>query len=84
MELFDRQLPARQRRLRPDAVWASGPIFPRRPIVQQELLAMLAAAVVVVLGPDVLATIARTSEVWIQIVLGLCRNCLPLLRILGE
>ena len=45
---------------------------------------MLAAAVVVVLGPDFLATIARTSEVWIQIVLGLCRNCLPLLHILGE
>jgi hypothetical protein len=46
MELFEQQRPARQRRLRPGAVWASGPVFPRYPIVQQELLRILVAAVV--------------------------------------
>jgi hypothetical protein len=83
MELFGRQLQARHRLLRPRAVGTVRTGFPCYAIVHQELLAILAAAVFVIFGPEVLLTIARTSVVWIQIVLGLCRTCFPLFRILG-
>ena len=83
MKVFARQLQARRRLLRPQVVWTVRPGFACHGIFQQELLAILAAAVLVIFGPDVLLTLGRTSMVWIQIVLGLCRTCLPLFRILG-
>jgi hypothetical protein len=83
MELLGRQLQAKHRLLRPSEVWTARCGFPHHRLVQQPPLAILAAAVLVIFGPVVLLTIARTSVLWIQIVLGLCRTCFPLFRIFG-
>ena len=83
MELLDRQQQARHRLLGPPAVWTARSGFSRHRIVQQPPLAILLAAVLVIFGPVVLLTIARTSVLWMQIVLGLCRTCFPLFRIFG-
>lgn len=83
MELLGRQLQARHRLLRPPAVWTVRSGFSRYRIVRQRPLAILAAAVLVIYGPDILLTIARTSVLWMHIVLGLCRTCFPVFRIFG-
>jgi hypothetical protein len=42
-----------------------------------------AGALAVVFGPEALVTIAHASAVLIEILMGVCRTCLPVLRILG-
>lgn len=81
MELFNRQLQARHHLSGRGRFGSCAAAFRHYRIVQQQPLAILAAAVLVIFGPDVLVTIARTSVLWMQIVLGLCRTCFPVFRI---
>ena len=83
MELFDRQLQAKQGLLWRGTVWVQCRDFAPRRSIQKQLCTVLAGAVAVVFGPEAFLTTAHASAVLIEILMGLCRNCLPVLRILG-
>jgi hypothetical protein len=83
MELFDRQLQAKQGLPWRGRVWVRCKDFAPRRSIQKQLCTVLAGAVAVVFGPEALVTIAHASAVLIEILMGVCRTCLPVLRILG-
>jgi len=83
MELFDRQLQAKQGLLGRGTVWERCRGFAPRRSLQKQLCAVFVGAVAVAFGPEALLTTAHASTVLIEILMGLCRNCLSVLRILG-
>lgn len=84
MELLDRlRLRQGQMPCLRGVVWAWGKGFPPERSIRRELFTVLAAAIGVAFGPDALLATTHVSAILIQILLGLCRNCFPVLRILG-
>lgn len=82
MELFNRQRQGQVPYSR-EAVWTWCKGFPRPRSIRSELFTVLAAALAVAFGPDALLATTRVSAILIEILLGLCRNAFPVLRILG-